>query len=119
MNIIAIEGIEINAPIGIYPHEKANGCDFIVDVYITVDLKILEMNDNLAYTVDYEFVYNLVKSTMKKGFNLIESAIKEIYFGITSKYDNLKEVRIKIRKLNPLQENNLHSAFVEGIFPIK
>jgi dihydroneopterin aldolase len=119
MNIIAIEGIEIKAPIGIYPHEKRDGCDFIVDVYITVDLKILEMNDNLSFTVDYEFVYNLVKSTMKKGFNLIESAIREIYLGITAKYDNLKEVRIKIRKLNPLQDDNLHSAFVEGIFPVK
>jgi dihydroneopterin aldolase len=119
MNIIAIEGIELRAPIGIYPHEKRDGCDFVVDVYITVDLKILDMDDHIADTVDYEFVYNLVKTTMKKGFNLIESAIKEIYFGITAKYSNLKEVRIKIRKLHPLQEDNLHSAFVEGIFPIK
>jgi 7,8-dihydroneopterin aldolase/epimerase/oxygenase len=116
MSTIALEGIEVTAPIGIYRDEKINGCKFILDVYLTTDIDILKVNDNLHNTIDYEFVFRLTKSKMNHPFNLIESAIRDIYLGIIEEYRTLKEVKIRVRKLHPLEGEKIESAYVEGIF---
>jgi 7,8-dihydroneopterin aldolase/epimerase/oxygenase len=119
MNIIALEGIELLAPIGVYRHEKINGCKFFVDVYLTTNIDILHMGDDLSKTIDYEYVYKLIRKTMNHPYNLIESAIREIYMGLIQEYPTLLEVRIKIRKIHPLQGEKIESAFVEGVFKNK
>lgn len=116
MNLIGIEGIKVVAPIGIYEEERAIGSKFKVDVYIETDLEIDKVEDDLSKTVDYESIYKIVKAKMNKKFNLMETVLKEIYSGIKSKYPDIKTVKIRVRKLNPIGGDKVDSAFIEGVF---
>ncbi len=116
MSIIGIEGIEVKAPVGVYSWEKEEGRIFLVDVTLETDIDFSNIEDELDQTIDYEKVCNIVKANMVKKFNLIETVLEEIYKGIIKEYPNLIKVRLKVRKLNPIRNEKVNSAFVETLF---
>ena len=116
MALIGIEGVELKAPVGIYKNEKKYGRQFLVDIYIEIDLNVLEIADDLRKTVDYEKIYNIIHEKMSFKSNLIETAIAEIYHSVVQLYPTLRTVRIKIRKFNPFENDNIAYAFVEEVF---
>ena len=116
MSIIGIEGIKVIAPIGVYEEERAIGSRFLVDVYIDIDIDIKQVNDDLGNTVDYEFIYRVVTAKMTKKFNLIETVLQEIFNGIKEKYPDIKNVKIRVKKLNPIGGDKVDTAFIEEEF---
>jgi 7,8-dihydroneopterin aldolase/epimerase/oxygenase len=116
MNVIGLENICVNAPIGMYREERKIASSFSIDVDIKINLDMDKLNDNIDNTIDYEVVYKIVTSRMQKSFNLIETAIKDIYDAIIEKYPMIQEVKIKIKKIHPLGGAKVGFAFIESIF---
>ncbi len=57
---IRITGIKGFGYHGVFEHEAINGQDFFVDVLLEVDLLDASLSDNLAHTVDYGSITDLV-----------------------------------------------------------
>lgn len=87
-----------------------------MDVYLEIDLNVLEISDDLTKTVDYEKVYNIIHEKLSFEANLIETAIASIYTSIIAIYPTTRMVKIRIRKFNPFKNDDIAHAFVEEIF---
>jgi dihydroneopterin aldolase len=70
---IRINGIKAFGYHGVFPEESKNGQDFLVDVELILDLDQASITDDLADTVDYGVICNLVVAAITgTPFKLIE-----------------------------------------------
>ncbi len=114
MAIIALEGMHFFAFHGYYDEEQKMGGDFILDVYITADVKLAAAKDDLEGTVNYEMVYFICKSEMKKTSRMIESVAQRILDRLCHLLsEKAKGVKVRLRKMNPPLGGKVHSAYVE------
>jgi 7,8-dihydroneopterin aldolase/epimerase/oxygenase len=71
---IAIVGLRGRGRHGVYPHERAEGQEFVVDVSLDVDLDRAATSDDLADTVDYgDLAGRLMAIVTGEPVNLIET----------------------------------------------
>lgn len=83
---------------GVYPDEKTNGQNFIVDLELSTDLSVPGKSDNLAHTIDYAKVYDIVKRIIEQDSKqLLESLCEEISKTLLESF-KIESVRIKIKK---------------------
>tara|TARA_B100000945_G_scaffold119005_2_gene94687 strand:+ start:16757 stop:17095 length:339 start_codon:yes stop_codon:yes gene_type:complete len=83
---------------GVYPDEKKNGQNFIVDLELYTNLSTAGKSDNLKHTIDYSNVYEIIKQIMKTSSkNLLESLCEEISKTLLESF-KISSVRIKIKK---------------------
>ena len=113
MAVIGLEGMRFNGPHGFYPEEEVLGNDFLIDIYLDVNTRRAAMHDDLGSTVNYETVYLMVQSEMKKSAQLIETLSDRIVARISEFYDNLNGIRLVIRKLNPPLSGQVAAAYIE------
>jgi len=113
MAIIGLEGMRFNGPHGYYPEEEVIGNDFLIDIYISVSTRRAVMDDDLNETVNYETVYLMVQSEMKKSTQLIETLADRIVFRVNDFYEHINGVKLIIRKLSPALGGEVAAAYVE------
>ena len=53
MDEIALTGLRVRGFHGVLPAERAEGQDFLIDAFLTVDTREAAASDDLAATVDY------------------------------------------------------------------
>jgi dihydroneopterin aldolase len=98
---IKINNAKFYAYHGDLAYEKKYGNQFEVDIEMKCDLTELNKTDKLSKTVDYLSVYNLVSDIFsKQKFNLIETLNLRICEEIISKFDQVKKVKVSVRKPN-------------------
>lgn len=101
MAVISIEGMEFFAYHGCFKEEQVIGTKFRCDLFLEVDTTKAEQTDNLHDTVNYQEVYQLVKTEMKTKSKLLEHVGRRILDSIMKQFPQVKHARLKIRKLNP------------------
>jgi dihydroneopterin aldolase len=111
--MIAIEGMKFYAFHGYYPQEQLIGTEFLVDVYVEVNISKAGNSDQLSDTVNYETIYRIVKAEMSKKSKLIEHVAQRIIFKIKSFYAHIEGLKVRISKLNPPLGNPVARTFVE------
>ena len=98
MNKIRLNNVQIYAYHGLLPEEKQLGQKFQVDVELSADLNKACITDNIADTVNYEKILEIINLTFK---DLNKNLIESIADGIAEKIlllDKVIDVLIKIRK---------------------
>ena len=113
---ISLKGIKVKAPVGVYPWEKKKGRNFRIDVELRVDFTENELQDKLQNTINYEHVLEIIKECMKEKHDLVETAVSAISNSLFAEFNNLKELKVRIEKINPIPGGKMKSAFVERIF---
>ncbi|MBT7040089.1 MAG: dihydroneopterin aldolase [Bacteroidetes bacterium] len=116
MFLIGLSGIKVHAPVGVYDWEKEQGRDFEVDVEIQLDFNPDEISDDINQTLNYEDVIVLVKEVMSSGSDLIETKIIELGNAILKEFNGVIELKIRLNKLNPMNNGEVDKSFVERIF---
>ena len=101
MSIISIEGMEFFAYHGCFKEEQVIGTKFNIDLFLTVDTSKAEGTDDLHDTVNYQEVFQLVKSEMRVTSKLLEHVGRRILNSIKTTYPQVEKATLKIRKLNP------------------
>lgn len=101
MSIISIEGMEFFAYHGCFKEEQVIGTKFSIDLFLNVDTSNAEVSDDLYDTVNYQDVFQLVKSEMQITSKLLEHVGRRILDRIKSTYPTVENATLKIRKLNP------------------
>lgn len=112
MGTIHLQGMLFKSHIGVYEFEQQYGNNFSVDVWIDSEAVNGE-TDDIAQTIDYSKVYEVVAGVMKQPGNLIEHAARKIL-------DDLKEkglagtyCRVAVTKLHPPLGDTVNSVSVE------
>lgn len=113
MGWIIIEGMKFYAFHGHYETEKIVGTYFQVDLHIKTDCLKAAVSDNLNDALNYQEVFLLVKTEMKKKSNLLENVANRILNLLFEKFPQIKKAKIKVSKLNPPMGGEIEKVSVQ------
>lgn len=99
MDKIVLKGLYFEACHGVLDFEKGEKQPFIIDVEMDMDLTKAGSSDNLAESVDYSKVYELVKfKVLEKTYDLIEKLAYEILTEVLRFDERIQSVRVSVHK---------------------
>jgi len=101
MTLISLKGMEFFAFHGCFSEEQIIGNKFIVDIEFDCDTSEAEYSDDLTKTINYQDVYNVVKTEMYIKSKLLEHVGRRIVAAIIKKFSGIHNIRVKISKCNP------------------
>ncbi|MBW6459373.1 MAG: dihydroneopterin aldolase [Bacteroidales bacterium] len=101
MGIISIEGMAFFAHHGCFSEEQLVGTHFEVDIFLETETHEAEQTDDLAKTVNYQEIYQLVKAEMAVSSKLLEHIARRILDRIAANYPAVTSAKVKISKLHP------------------
>ena len=101
MSLIQLKGMEFFAYHGCLDEEQVIGNKFIVDIAIETDTTHAEETDELANTINYQVVYNLVKMEMAIKSKLLEHVGSRIIDTLYDAFPAIAGLEVTISKLNP------------------
>lgn len=113
MALIALEGMRFFAFHGFYEEEQLTGNYYVVDVHITADTAAAADTDDLFKTINYETVYLVCQTEMRKSARLLETLTVNIIEGLKYQFKQLEEVKVRITKENPPLGGLVARALVE------
>jgi 7,8-dihydroneopterin aldolase/epimerase/oxygenase len=99
--IISLEGLKFHAFHGVHPQERLVGCNFIVDIHVSMQPPADGFKDDLSRTIDYEQVYKLVAEEMREPKHLIETLAENIIAQVLHTQPLVETVQVIISKMNP------------------
>lgn len=100
-NFIQLENAKFYAFHGYYEEEQKVGGSFVVNLSVGTDFNLASEKDNLADTIDYVSLYEIVKLEMAISSKLLENVGQRIISSIKNKHTSIKEIKLKITKLSP------------------
>jgi 7,8-dihydroneopterin aldolase/epimerase/oxygenase len=96
---IILNNMKFYAYHGVLPFENTTGQYFYIDAELFVDISKAGLSDELEDTVDYSVVYGIIKDiTENNKFRLIEKLADSISREILSRYINISEIVVRVRK---------------------
>ena len=110
---IFLNGLRFHAFHGVMPQERLTGNDYRVDLRISYPLDEAVITDDVADTLNYAAVYELVSQEMKVPSNLVERVAYRIADRLFRKFSSIRELDIKILKCNPPMGADGEGAGVE------
>lgn len=117
MGVVSLSNIQVYGYIGVRPEEKAAGRWFSVSVHIDFHLKKAGETDDVAHTVDYGKVAEVVKIAMKTKHNLLEAACRSIAEKVLAHYPSVEKMEVIIRKMHPFLEAQVEAAEIRWNYP--
>ncbi len=110
---IGLEGMEFFAPIGIYEEDQLLANEFIVDVYVNIDVGKASQSDNLNDTLNYEALFWAAKTEMENGGNLLEEVALSIVENLKYKHNNIFQIEVNVRRKYPPVAGQIPQAAVQ------
>ena len=110
---IHINGIRLHARHGVLPQERLTGNDYNIDTRIAYNINRAAITDDVADTLNYAEVYNIIKEEMAKPSKLIEHVAKRITDRLMAEHSDISSIMLRITKLNPPMGADCHGAGVE------
>ncbi len=102
MDILTIKGLKYHARHGLYEEEKQKGNQFEVDLIISANLQMSAHSDDIRETINYEDIDSAITRVFEaEPVNLIETLCKRIGDAITDEVPGIRELTVKLRKINP------------------
>src|SRR5512145_3312206 len=96
---IALLGLELEASIGVYPHEKGVAQRLIVDVEMELSLWRVADRDALDATVDYDEVAEICREVVRsRHHNLIETVAEKIAVRLVELDPRIGQVTVRVEK---------------------
>jgi dihydroneopterin aldolase len=114
LDVIRIKNAVFYAYHGVLSDEQSLGGKFEVDVELFCDLRKGTVSDHLGDTVDYEQVYDCVRSSvLGKKYFLLEGVGGAIIGGIFRKFPRVRQVTVRVRKPNAPVKGVIDTVEVE------
>jgi dihydroneopterin aldolase len=98
---VALEGLEFFAYHGFHDEEQRMGNKYSVDIRIGLPDTKAGQSDNLADTVDYGQLYQIIARRMQQPARLLEHLAHDILQTVASTYPQLLSVEVGVTKYNP------------------
>ncbi|GAA5171215.1 dihydroneopterin aldolase [Viridibacterium curvum] len=112
MDFIFIEGLQLEAWVGIYPREKAAAQAVEINLTFGVPDAAAE-HDDIADTIDYDRVVSRIRELLaERHFNLLET-LGEFLVGVLFEEFGAPWVRLSIAKLGVLRGVRRVGVYIE------
>ena len=113
MGKITLENMKFHAYHGFFDFEKADGNTFLVSLTMELDTSTAERTDDLADTLNYQEVYDVVKQQMEIPSDLIEHVARRIYDAVIRHFPQIQSLKISLSKLNPPLGGEVEKVMIE------
>lgn len=112
-DIVIIEGLKIDAVIGIYDWEKNTRQPLLFDIEMAWDNRLAAQTDDIRFALDYESVSKELTAMVKrKPYELIERVAEESAAMIMQTF-NVKWLRLRVNKPTALQHAQTVAVQIE------
>lgn len=101
MNKVIIRQLRIHANHGVMEQERTVGADFTIDLEIGTDFSKAIETDNVADTINYARVHEIVKEEMAKPSRLLEHVAGRIVAALFREFAEAETVSLRLIKTNP------------------
>lgn len=98
---IILEHVKFHAYHGVFPQEHQTGAYFYVTLEADTDFGSAMQSDELAGTVSYASLYDLLRQEMEIPSQLIEHVAERILSRIFNECPAISRIRLKLTKENP------------------
>ena len=98
---IKLKNMRFYANHGVLPQEKITGNNFVVNVTFTADVSRSFETGDVADTVNYAAVYDLVKAEMAVPSELMEHVAGRIFSKIKRSFPVINKLEVRLAKLSP------------------
>jgi len=98
---IALENMEFHAFHGCLEHEQLLGNTFIVSVCMELDTSLAGATDELVHTLNYQLVYDVVRTQMEIPSRLIEHVGQRILDVVMAGFPQIQELNVILSKMHP------------------
>lgn len=99
MDEIVLKGMPFFAYHGVLPEENVTGQRFIVNTWLSCDLREAGVSDDVADTINYAHVYAVVREIVEgKPRKLIEAVAEDIAAQLLATFDRLQAVTVEVEK---------------------
>jgi dihydroneopterin aldolase len=96
---VVLAGMAFRARHGVHDWEKVEAQRFEVDVELVLDVQPAALEDDLARTVDYGAIYQVIRQVVESTtFNLIEALAEAIAHEVLGNQDAVTEIVVRVRK---------------------
>ena len=100
-NKIIIRQLHIHANHGVMEQEQTVGADFTIDLEIVTDFTKAILTDDVADTINYARVHEIVKEEMAKPSRLLEHVAGRIVAALFKEFDQTESISLRLIKDNP------------------
>ena len=108
---VALKDVKCFALHGYYPEEQLIGNHFIID--LETEFIPQGFDDELAQTVNYEDLNEIILNEMKNTQKLLETVLKNIISKVINIYPFVEHVNVSLKKLNPPMPGQIGHSFVK------
>ncbi|MCD8291070.1 MAG: dihydroneopterin aldolase [Prevotella sp.] len=110
---ISVNRIHFRAYHGVDRQERITGSDFIVSVRAKYDVSKAIESDDVADTINYARIYEIIDKKMQESSCLLENLAGKIGKGILAEFSEIEELYITVEKKNPPMGGEVDCATVE------
>ena len=119
MDHVFIEGLEIEALIGIYDWERRIRQTLVFDLEMAFDNRVPAASDDIAHTLDYKAVSKrLVEYVQQSGFGLVETLAERCAALVIEEF-GVQWVRLKLSKPGAVRGARAVGVIIERNAPAK
>lgn len=109
---ISLHKIALYAYHGCLEQEKIVGNNYEIDINVWIDVTNAVESDDVADTVNYATMYEIVKQEMMIPSNLLEHVAGRIIKSIKREFPQIQMVEIRIAKMPPPISGKISAASV-------
>ena len=110
---IILREVRFHAYHGVMPQERKVGGDFTVSLRVGVDLSLPAESDDVADTLNYATLYEVVKQQMEIPSQLLEHVAGRVGKAVMDTFPQVTGVDVTLTKLNPPMGAECAGASVE------
>ena len=105
LDIIFIQGLKINAVIGVYDWEKQFKQPLIFDLSLSTDLKASAQSDDINDTVNYKTIADeIIQLAENSRYELIETLAEATCQHIFQHHQAVQQIELTLKKPNAVVE---------------
>jgi dihydroneopterin aldolase len=101
MGKIILEKMQFYAYHGFFDEEQLVGANYELTLALDLDIALPGRTDELADTLNYQAVYDVVKEQMNIKSRLVEHVAQRIIDRLKAQYPQIQRVELSLSKLNP------------------
>ena len=113
MGTIKLKNIRTFSYHGCLVEEGKIGSDYRVDLEVKTDLRKSSISDDLADTVDYVLLNQIVVEEMAIRSDLLEHVARRIIVRIFAEVPSVSRIKIGVSKLNPPIGGDVEAVTIE------
>lgn len=110
---IHLRQVRFHAFHGVMPQERQVGADFVLDLRVGYPLQQAMQSDEVADTLNYAVLYDLVAREMQQPSKLLEHVAGRIAEAIGKAFPQVTSIDLELTKQNPPMGADCEGASVE------